>query len=159
MRERDTEGSQRGDSTVRGANGEIFGSHDGGGCGGARITLSLSLSLPLPLLSLCFSLFLQPCGTQRHQRNSLPFAVSSARGQRAHAPPSASYTLVKRKKRKRWFPARSDRFATSAASCLSRLFFSSYFRFYIVVVIIIIISARCSRIRGGEIVGIMREGG
>ena len=123
-----------------------------------RGSLFLSLSLSPSPPPLCFSLFLQPCGTQRHQRNSLPFAVSSARGQRAHAPPSASYTLVKRKKRKRWFPARSDRFATSAASCLSRLFFSSYFRFYIVV-IIIIISARCSRIQGGEIVGIMREGG
>lgn len=55
MRERDTEGSQRGDSTVRGANGEIFGSHDGGGCGGARITLSLSLSPSPPPLSLLLS--------------------------------------------------------------------------------------------------------
>lgn len=98
-------GSQRGDSTVRGANGEIFGSPEDRWWG-EDLAASFSLFL------LCCRFLLCNLLAATSPRSSLPLAVS-ARGQRAHAPPSA-YTLVPSKEGRR---GGSPRDAT-AAFCL-----------------------------------------
>lgn len=64
--------------------------------GGARISLCFSLS---PRASLLCNLL-----AATSPRSSLPLAVS-ARGQRAHAPPSADTLVLRGKKEKRWCPA------------------------------------------------------
>lgn len=103
--DRKSVGSQRGDSTVRGANGEIFGSPEDRWWG-EDLAASFSLFL------LCCRFLLCNLLAATSPRSSLPLAVS-ARGQRAHAPPSA-YTLVPSKEGRR---GGSPRDAT-AAFCL-----------------------------------------
>lgn len=71
-RKRAREGSRRGDSTVRGANGEIFGSPET--VGGGEKYLDRSLVLLFSLLA------------AMSPRSSLPSALRG--GLRAHAPPA-----------------------------------------------------------------------